>query len=297
MWKATFAWHVEDMDLFSINYVHFGAPKQWYSIPSKYREKFERFAQNCFPQEHQACSEFLRHKTFHMSPQVLAQNGIQVARLVQKAGEFVITFPRGYHAGYNLGYNCAESCNFAFEEWIEYGRNAKACTCVQDSVHINVDEMFPDSALATKKREKRHSEDYSTVAKKPKIKSREAYCVLCAVREGSLIRVDNNDVNKHLYAHEICAMYVPESAVKMQDDEAVATGISTIPRERWRLACFLCYVDWSRNANCAITNKAHLSSVVGGRAPKPFTSRVHKRKGCAPVFSTTAWMRNKWSSN
>lgn len=32
MWKAMFAWHVEDMNLFSINYLHFGEPKSWYSV-------------------------------------------------------------------------------------------------------------------------------------------------------------------------------------------------------------------------------------------------------------------------
>lgn len=144
MWKATFAWHLEDVDLYSINYVHFGAPKQWYSIAQGDARRFEAAMKSIWPTDAKACDQFLRHKTFLISPSSLLSNfNIKVNKIVAHPGEFVITFPYGYHSGYNLGYNCAEAVNFGLESWLEYGRVAKKCDCseAQDSVWIDVHEI------------------------------------------------------------------------------------------------------------------------------------------------------------
>lgn len=142
MWKASFSWHVEDMDLYSINYIHFGAPKQWYSISQADNNKFEKVMRDIFPSDARHCSQFMRHKTFGASPTKLAQHGVEVNRLVHYEKEFVITFPYGYHSGYNLGYNCAESVNFATQEWLEFGKVAEKCECIHDAVSIDVDEII-----------------------------------------------------------------------------------------------------------------------------------------------------------
>ncbi|KAK6502993.1 hypothetical protein TWF481_008029 [Arthrobotrys musiformis] len=142
MWKATFSWHLEDVDLYSINYIHFGAPKQWYSISQDDAPRFHSAMKSIWPGEAKKCDQFLRHKTFLASPSFLeSHHGIKVNKLVHHEGEFVITFPYGYHAGYNLGYNCAESVNFATEAWLEYGRKSKKCECIDDAVWVDADEI------------------------------------------------------------------------------------------------------------------------------------------------------------
>lgn len=150
MWRATFAWHVEDMDLYSINYIHFGAPKFWYAVPQAKAGSLEHAMRTYFPKDTSQCHQFLRHKSFLVSPTTLAKYSCRPNHLVQHAGEFVITYPRGYHAGFNLGLNCAESVNFALECWIELGRNAKVCKCVSDSVRIDVDQLIRDRAEEAK---------------------------------------------------------------------------------------------------------------------------------------------------
>ncbi|XP_013114415.2 uncharacterized protein LOC106092188 isoform X2 [Stomoxys calcitrans] len=139
MWKTTFAWHTEDMDLYSINYLHFGAPKTWYAVPPEHGRKLEKVANQYFPASYKNCNAYLRHKMTLISPQILKQHDVPVNKITQEKGEIMITFPFGYHAGFNHGFNCAESTNFAMERWIEYGKRAVQCTCSNDMVKISMD--------------------------------------------------------------------------------------------------------------------------------------------------------------
>ncbi|OBA18015.1 JmjC-domain-containing protein [Metschnikowia bicuspidata var. bicuspidata NRRL YB-4993] len=142
LWKATFSWHLEDQDLYSINYLHFGAPKQWYSIPQSQNKKFFKLMLEIFDEDHKNCPEFLRHKTFLASPQFLEKHGITCNKIVHKQGEYMITYPYGYHAGFNYGYNLAESVNFALDDWFDYAKMTRKCECIDDSVGINHAQIY-----------------------------------------------------------------------------------------------------------------------------------------------------------
>ncbi|KAH2503326.1 hypothetical protein KXW70_000942 [Aspergillus fumigatus] len=276
MWKATFAWHLEDVDLYSINYIHFGAPKQWYSISQEDAPLFEQVMKSIWPSDAKSCDQFLRHKTYLVSPSILkSQYGITVNKLVHYEGEFVITYPYGYHSGFNLGYNCAESVNFATEKWLDYGRVAKKCNCEADSVWIDVDEierklrgeatpeyyddfdsdmdviegasdlLTPPRSVpektSTRGRKRKHPGE-TTKAKRMRVNTeipRKAPCVLCPNDLDYEDLLPTEDGKSH--AHRRCALYTEETSI-LRDEagKEVVCDIDYIPKARMGLKCLFC---------------------------------------------------------
>ena len=268
MWKATFAWHLEDVDLYSINYIHFGAPKQWYSISQEDARKFEAAMKSVWPQDAKNCDQFLRHKTYLISPDVLQKTyGVKVNKLVHYEGEFVITYPYGYHSGYNLGYNCAESVNFAQESWLEYGRIARKCNCEADNVWVDVSEIerklrgeptpeyyeetddddedqsdeedgnLPSPPASVKgkaprgKKRKRDVKEEKPLKKKKKIRIK---LRTGPVREPCIMCPNDNPWEPLLptdngkKAHRSCALYTPETWIDKVVNEAAGTTTERI---------------------------------------------------------------------
>lgn len=158
-WKTMFGWHKEDLDLYSINLLHLGAPKYWYCIDLDSNDDFEEFSQKMFSNRFEKCSEYLRHKNTLIHPIVLKNKGIKLRKIVQKPGEFIILRTKAYHAGFNSGYNIAEAVNFALFDWIASVSNkVEFCHCINDSVKINMSsfcetliEKYEKSKSTTKK--------------------------------------------------------------------------------------------------------------------------------------------------
>ena len=51
---------------------------------------------------------------------------VQVSRVLQGAGEFVLTMPRAFHASFSHGFNCVESTTFATVDWLPWGQKGAA---------------------------------------------------------------------------------------------------------------------------------------------------------------------------
>lgn len=265
MWKSTFAWHLEDMDLYSINYIHFGAPKLWYSISQEDKDKFFEVMCDLWPEEFKNCREFLRHKTFHASPSLLQSHGIRVNRLIHYEHEFVLTFPYGYHSGFNFGYNCAESVNFATQDWLPLGKLAKQCQCISDSVGIDVVGLFlktelenvpselsdePKATIVRKRKRHPVSEDNTA---SPIVLTQSPLCALCPSHNDLPLIHSKSDTT----VHRLCALYIPETYSEINYvGEEILCGLENIPKARWLLKCAYCGSAEGACIQCSCTGCA-----------------------------------------
>ncbi|BES89234.1 C5HC2 zinc finger [Nesidiocoris tenuis] len=147
---ATFCWHNEDHWSYSINYLHRGDPKTWYGVPGSYAEEFEAAMQEAAPELFESQPDLLHQLVTIMNPCDIMAAGVPVYRTDQKRGEFVITFPRAYHAGFNQGFNFAEACNFAPADWLgigrecisHYSRLGRTCVFSHDELIVKMAMMY-----------------------------------------------------------------------------------------------------------------------------------------------------------
>ena len=121
---SCFCWHVEDHWSYSINYLHWGETKTWYGVSGNDAEIFENTMKKNAPELFEKSPDLLHHLVTIMNPNLLKDNGVPIYTVSQRSGEFVITFPRAYHAGFNQGFNFAEAVNFCPADWMSLGRAA-----------------------------------------------------------------------------------------------------------------------------------------------------------------------------
>ena len=231
-----------------------------------------------WPNDAKNCSQFLRHKTYLISPALLqSQFNIRVNKLVHYEGEFVITFPYGYHSGYNLGYNCAESVNFATEAWLDYGRIAKKCDCEADSVWVDVEDIerklrgeptpeyyeetddeddegdritnlpSPPASLSGKSKQqgrKRKRESGGAVStrkvKKIKIRIKTSKVEPCALCPNVMPAEDLLPTDTGRRAHRVCALYTPETYIFEEEGPEMVYDLGRIDKARLDLKCSYC---------------------------------------------------------
>lgn len=123
---TTFCWHNEDNYLYSINYHHKGAPKQWYGVPGTEKDAsgLEKVFKSYLSMKMRDVPDLLHHITTQFSPRLLQNAKVPICKLLQHEGEYVVTFPRAFHGGFSMGPNIGEAVNFATHDWISQGSDA-----------------------------------------------------------------------------------------------------------------------------------------------------------------------------
>ncbi|XP_075908274.1 uncharacterized protein LOC116954168 isoform X2 [Petromyzon marinus] len=113
---STSSWAQDPHLLPSIDFLHTGADKIWYSIPAGQQEALERAVLSLSPANGKPALELLQQNI--VSPEALRRAGVRVHRAVQRSGEFLVVFPGACTANVSCGYSVSEAVPFATAGWL-----------------------------------------------------------------------------------------------------------------------------------------------------------------------------------
>lgn len=119
------------VQILTMSPVHWGETKTWYGIPGDDAEKFEAAMKSEAPDLFEAQPDLLFQLVTLMNPDRVKKAGVRVYSCNQRAGEFVITFPKSYHAGFNHGVSDqvfeAKAILMRFCYAVEFQRSREFC--------------------------------------------------------------------------------------------------------------------------------------------------------------------------
>ncbi|CAG0894596.1 unnamed protein product [Darwinula stevensoni] len=121
---SVFCWHTDDHWSYSVNYLHWGEPRTWYGVAGAKADAFETAIHNAAPELFESQPDLLQQQDIIINPNILMNEGVPVYHTLQKPGEFIVTFPRSFHAGFNQGFSFAEAVNFCPFDWLSVSRES-----------------------------------------------------------------------------------------------------------------------------------------------------------------------------
>ncbi|GFS79152.1 hypothetical protein NPIL_443911 [Nephila pilipes] len=119
MLYTTGCWYRDPHSFPWIEYLHTGASKIWYGIPTNGCEKFRNAMKRIVPEYCTNKPLWLSSDTAMVPPELLVEHGASLSRTIQNSGQFVVIFPESFTSTICCGYCVSESVYFAPTMWLD----------------------------------------------------------------------------------------------------------------------------------------------------------------------------------
>ncbi|XP_050428448.1 uncharacterized protein LOC126838229 isoform X2 [Adelges cooleyi] len=153
-------WYKDPHGLPWIEYLHTGADKIWYSVPSDQSAKFRQAMKTLLPRavaEGKNNHTWLAADSGMVPPSKLLEHGVTLTRTVQNPGQFLIVMPNAYTCNISTGYVISESVYFTQNGWLnnaekifqDLQRNCEPAAFSFEKLLINMstDSRTPNNVL------------------------------------------------------------------------------------------------------------------------------------------------------